>query len=159
MSRTKGNSSTEVWQVSRGSIRGWPGWILEKPTELKGEQGAYRNNEAPMVQTAYIVGWRSDHVLPLIVDIARRLRIKPETLSTRRRPIEVPIEEAYRLLLAFELVKRTRSIRRVEGIIEAIRGFQAEETYLWYSYLHEAKTNGKETSLTGSLALLGSAIA
>jgi len=94
----------------------------------------------------------------LLVDVAARIGIKPSKLGRMDRPIMVPVEEAYRLALAFRLARRTRSMARVEAIVEAVRGFRAEETYLWYSYLQEASMNGKETRLAGSMAQLGQAV-
>jgi len=46
----------------------------------------------------------------------------------------------------------------MESILEAIRSFEAEESYLWYSYLALAKMNGKEGRLAVSMAHLGEAM-
>lgn len=134
------------------------GWILERPAETgSGEKSP--DPTSRMVRAAHVAGWRSEFVLPLIVDVARRIGVKPDRLGRMSKPMLVPVEEAYRLALAFRLSRRTRSLARVEAIVEVVRGFRAEETYLWYSYLQEAKMNGKETRLAGSMALLGQAVA
>lgn len=79
-------------------------------------------------------------------------------MADRVRPYPVNEEEGYRLALAFRLVRWTGSRRRVEAIVDATRSFEAEEAYLWYSYLSRAAGNGGESKLAAALAQLGEAL-
>ncbi len=110
------------------------------------------------VVVSTIKGWRSDYVLPLIVDVIRRQDYEAESISTRVGPYPLPEEEGYRLALAMRLVSKTKSSRRVEAMVSGIRGFEPEEAYLWYSYLSRAAGNGRESHLAAALAGLGEAL-
>lgn len=149
--KVKGRAS-KTWDIGPIKVRGALGWRLRRDSDTRS------NAKKRKIVVSTLRGWRSDYVLPLIVDVIRRQGYDAKSLSARVRPYLLTEEEGYRLALALRLVKRTKSLRRVEGLVSAIRGFEPEEAYLWYSYLARAVGNGKETRLTAALAGLGEAL-
>jgi len=143
----------EVWEVAPIRIQSASGWSLcqRAPT------GRSAVDEKPK-ELARITGWRSDIALSLLVDCVRRAGYDPESIAARVRPYLLPEIEAYRLALAFRLCRRTDSPRQAERIIRALRKFEDDEAYLWYSYLLRAGRNGGESKLAMSLANLGEVI-
>jgi len=111
-----------------------------------------------MEEVARVAGWRAEILLPLLVDAIRRAGHPPSSIAGRQRPYALSEEDGYRLALAFRLSKRTESPRQVERLVRALRGFEGEEAYLWYSYLLRADRNGAEARLMQSLALIGEAL-
>lgn len=147
----KRRKSAKTWDVCPVRTRGGPAWRLRRSTDMRGK-GAGKE----VVST--IGGWRADCLLPLIVDVVRRQGHKAEGISKRVRPYPLPEEEGYRLALAFKAVRSTKSMKKAEAIVEAARGFEHEEAYLWYSYLSRATGNGKEAKLAAALGSLGEAL-
>jgi|ADurb_Met_02_Slu_FD_contig_21_476189_length_826_multi_4_in_0_out_0_2 hypothetical protein len=135
------------WRFERTRRYGSSGWVLSRP----------KDDEGSMENAAMIFGKRADFVLPLLIDVMRRQGADAKVIK-KKGPLEIPEEEGYRLALAFELLRFTDSSARMESILEAIRSFEAEESYLWYSYLALAKMNGKEGRLAVSMAHLGEAM-
>lgn len=127
---------------------GWTGWSISRPKN---------NGGAMMERVAMVFGRRADFVLPLLIDVVKRQGQEAKEIK-KKGPISIPEEEGYRVALAFHLMKYTESSKRMGSMLEAIRSFQAEEAYLWYSYLTLAQMNGKEGRLAVSLAHLGEAM-
>ena len=135
------------WRFERTRRYGSSGWVLSRP----------KDDEGSMENAAMIFGKRADFVLPLLIDVMRRQGADAKVIK-KKGPLEIPEEEGYRLALAFELLRFTDSSARMESILEAIRSFEAEESYLWYSYLALAKMNGKGSRIALSVAFLGDAV-
>ncbi len=144
--------ASKTWDIGPVRVRGALGWRLRRNSDHR--SGAKRTK----IVVSALKGWRSDFVLPLIVDVIRRQEYEADSISTRVRPYPLPEEEGYRLALAMRLVSKTKSSRRVEAMVSAIRGFEPEEAYLWYSYLSRAAGNGRESRLAAALAGLGEAL-
>jgi hypothetical protein len=141
--------AAKTWDVGPLRVRGGPAWRLRRARDPD-------ERAKPRKETVSVLGgWRADYVLPLIVDVVRRQGYEAESISSRVRPYPLTEEEGYRLALAFRLVRRSKSARRVEAMVNAIRGFESEEAYLWYSYLSRAAVNGRASKLAAALANLG----
>jgi hypothetical protein len=111
-----------------------------------------------MTEVARVAGWRAELILPALVDSVQRSGHEPVSIAMRERPYPLHEIEGYRLALAFRLSKRTDSPKQVERIVRAVRQFEEEEAYLWYSYLLRTDRNGGEAKLAMSLASLGEVI-
>jgi hypothetical protein len=142
------------WDVSPVRVSGRPGWRLRR----KALESYMEPGRGPMVDVATVAGWRADVALPLLADGIERNGHRPSTIANRRNPYLIREEEGYRLALAFRLLRRTDSVRQAQRIVRAARGMEAEEAYLWYSYLIRASQNGGEGKLSHALALLGDTV-
>lgn len=135
------------WRLERTRMYGSTGWALSRP----------KDDEGGLETAATIFGKRADFVLPLLIDVVRRQGADAKEIK-KKGPLDIPEEEGYRLALAFDLLRFTDSSARMESILEAIRSFEAEESYLWYSYLTLAKINRKKNKLAQSISFLGEVI-
>lgn len=142
------------WDVRPVRFRGKPGWCLRR----KALQAYLNPGPGPMVEIARVTGWRADVATPLLVDALERNGHRGATLAARRNPYLLTEEEGYRLALAFGLLNHTDSVRQAQRIVRAARSFEAEEAYLWYSYLVRAGQHRKEGQLAHALALLGEVV-
>lgn len=144
----------QQWDVGPVRLGGYRGWRLRrKPIPSNKHPKA-----SSMVNVATIASWRADAVIPLLVDVIEQEGYKGSSLDTRKRPYPLSEEKAYRLALAFTLMKHTDSVRQGQRIVRAARGMEPEEAYLWYSYLVRAGQNGKGGRLAQALALLGEVV-
>lgn len=142
------------WDLIPIRVGGRKGWrLLQKPF---GRRASSRKEaDAEAIQ---LTGWRADVVLPILVDGVRSSGEEPATISSHARVYRLSEADGYRLALAFWLSKRTDSVRQVERMVRALRQFEEEEAYLWYSYMLRAGRNGGEARLATALANLGEAI-
>ena len=145
---------SRIWNLAPVSIAGRKGWKLgQKGDELHQKKRAGKTREF-----AQVVGWRAEMLLPVVVDCVSRSGHRPSTISERKQPFHILEAEGYRLAIAFKLSKKTDSSRQVERISRAIRLFEEEEAYLWYSYLLRAGRYGNESRLASALANLGEVV-
>lgn len=142
------------WDLLPTRINGRKGWRLRQRSF--GRRSSSRQSD--MADVAQVAGWRADVILPVLVDSVRRSGHEPSSISARERPFNLSETDGYRLALAFRLSRRSDSPRQVERMVRAVRQFEEEEAYLWYSYLLRAGRNGAEAKLAMALASLGEAI-
>ena len=142
------------WNLAPISVAGRKGWRLGQRSESI-QSKAHEKGPREFTQ---VVGWKADILLPVVVDCVSRSGHKPSAIACRKQPFHIPETEGYRLAIAFKLSKRTDSSRQVERISRAVRLFEEEEAYLWYSYLLRAGRYGNETKLASALANLGEVV-
>ena len=150
--KARSRKTDGTWDVGPLRVRGNTGWRLRRTPRSP------KNSSNRREVVSRVLGWKSDVLLPLLVETVQREGYKASSMSERKRPYLISEEEGYRLALGFELVRKTKSLKRAESMVDALRGFEVEEAYLWYAYFSRASSNGKESRLASSLAYLGEAL-